>query len=93
MKLSSAASAGSSAIDHIRDWVLGNEEWHSMAVPTKGNSYGIPEGLIFSFPVTTSNGTYKIVEGLKFNDYYQEKINKTVDELVNERKAVEHLLK
>lgn len=60
-KLSSAASAGNAAIEHIRDWALGtNGNWTSMAVHSDG-SYGVPEGLVYSFPVTTNNGKYEIV--------------------------------
>jgi len=91
-KLSSAASAGSSAIDHIRDWVLGTKgKWTSMAVPSDG-SYGIAPGLIFSYPVTTENGKYKIVQGLKVNAESQRRLDITRDELLSERKAVEEML-
>lgn len=91
-KLSSAASAGSSAIDHIRDWVLGtNGKWTSMAVPSDG-SYGIAPGLIFSYPVTTENGKYKIVQGLKVGGEAQKRLDITRDELLSERKAVEEFL-
>jgi malate dehydrogenase len=93
-KLSSAASAGSAAIDHMRDWVLGSNEWQSISYLSDGKSYGIPEGLIFSFPVTTANGKYKLVEGLNLDDEDSKaRIKKTVDELLGERQAVEHLLK
>ncbi|EGR32290.1 malate dehydrogenase, putative [Ichthyophthirius multifiliis] len=91
--LSSAASAGNAAIVHVRDWVLGSHKhWKSMAVHTDG-SYGVPKGLIFSFPVTTENGNYKIVQGLKVDAYSQAKIDVTTKELLEERQAVEHLLK
>ena len=90
--LSSAASAASAAIDHMRDWVLGSGgEWVSMGVPSDG-SYGIPEGLIFGFPVTTENGEYKIVQGLELNDFARERIAKTHQELLEERDAVQDLL-
>jgi malate dehydrogenase len=93
-KLSSAASAGNAAIDHMRDWVNGSEEWQSIAFHTDGHTYGIPKGLIFSFPVTTSGGKYKIVSGLNLDDEQsQARIKKTVDELLGEREAVEHLIK
>lgn len=93
-KLSSAASAGSAAIDHMRDWVLGSNEWQSISYLSDGKTYGIPEGLIFSFPVTTKNGKYELVKGLNVDDEDSvARIKKTVDELVGERQAVEHLLK
>jgi len=93
-KLSSAASAGNAAIDHMRDWAFGSDEWQSISFFTDGKLYGIPKGLIFSFPCTTSNGKYKPVEGLNLDDAEsQERIKKTTDELISERQAVEHLLK
>lgn len=91
---SSAASAGSAAIDHMRDWVLGSNEWQSVAYYSDGKTYGVPEGLMFSFPVTTANGKYKLVDGLKLDDEDSvAKIKKTTDELLGERKEVENLLK
>lgn len=93
-KLSSAASAASAAIDHMRDWVKGSDNWVSMSVPSEGNKYGVPDGLIFSFPCTTKGGEWKIVDGLDVSDAFsQEKIKKTTDELLGERKFVEELLK
>lgn len=93
-KLSSAASAGSAALDHMRDWVDGTDEWVSMAVTSNGNPYGIEEGLMFSFPCTIKDGKWKIVEGLDIKDSFsQEKIKKTQDELISERQFVEELLK
>ena len=90
---SSAASAGSASIDHMRDWVKGSSEWQSMGLLTDGSQYGVPEGLIFSFPVTTSNGKISLVEGLNMDDELtQASIKKTTDELLSERQAVEHLL-
>lgn len=90
--LSSAASAASAAIDHMRDWVLGSGgEWVSMGVPSDG-SYGIPEGVVFGFPVTTQKGEYTIVQGLELNDFARERIQKTHQELLEERAAVEELL-
>lgn len=90
---SSAASAGSASIDHMRDWVKGSSEWQSMGLLTDGSQYGVPEGLIFSFPVTTSNGKITLVEGLNMDDELtQASIKKTTDELLSERQAVEHLL-
>ncbi|TVR21231.1 MAG: malate dehydrogenase, partial [Ilumatobacter sp.] len=73
---SSAASAASAAIDHIRDWTLGTPDgdWVSMAIPSDG-SYGVPEGIISSFPVTCANGQYSIVQGLDIDDYSRGKID------------------
>ena len=91
---SSAASAGSAAIDHMRDWVLGSNEWQSISFLSDGKTYGIPAGLVFSIPCTTKNGKYEIVQGLNLDDEIsQQRIKKTVDELLGERQAVEHLLK
>lgn len=93
-KLSSAASAGSAAIDHMRDWHLGSSEWQSIGVLSDGNTYGIPDGLIFSFPFTTEGGKMKPVLGLKIDDEEsQARIKKTTDELLGERAAVESMLK
>lgn len=90
---SSAASAASAAIDHMRDWVLGTPEndWVSMAVPADG-SYGIKEGVIFSFPVRCRNGRYEIVQGLDISDYSQQRLDATEKELREERAAIESLL-
>jgi malate/lactate dehydrogenase len=90
--LSSAASAGNAGIDHVRDWALGSHGWTSMGVHTDG-SYNVPKGLIFSFPVTCGNGKYQIVQGLKVDEYSQSKIDITTKELLEERSAIEHLLK
>ncbi|KAL4512139.1 hypothetical protein ABPG72_005141 [Tetrahymena utriculariae] len=89
---SSAASAANAAINHVRDWALGSEDWISMGVPSDG-SYNVPKGLIFSFPVTTKNGKYSIVQGLKISEYSQKKIDITTKELLEERACVENLLK
>ncbi|KAI6174158.1 malate dehydrogenase [Aphelenchoides besseyi] len=85
-KLSSAMSASKAACDHIHDWHFGtqNGQWVSMAVPSDG-SYGIPEGLVFSFPVEIQNKEWKIVQGLELNDFAKEKIRLTTDELKSER--------
>lgn len=90
---SSAASAANAAIDHMRDWALGSAEndWVSMAVYSDG-SYGIQEGLIFSFPVTCNNGDWTIVQGLELNEFSQAKLAATEQELAEERDAVSHLL-
>ena len=92
--LSSAASAANAAIDHVRDWVGGSAsgDWLSMGVPSDG-SYGIPEGVMFGYPVTTSGGRYEIVKGLQHNDFAKGKIAATHKELLEERAAIEHLLK
>lgn len=89
---SSAASAASSAIDHMRNWALGtdNGDWVSMAIPSDG-SYGIAPGIIFSYPVTCANGEYTIVQDLPVNDFSQARIDATEEELREERAAVEHL--
>lgn len=90
--LSSAASAANAAIDHVRTWVNGTEgdNWVSMAVCSDG-SYDVPEGLISSFPVTTSSSTYQVVQGLVHNDFSQSRIDATVAELVEERDTVAEL--
>ena len=89
---SSAASAANAAIDHMRDWALGsNGEWVTMGIPSDG-SYDIPEGVMFGFPVTTENGEYKIVQGLEIDEFSQERINITLNELTEERDAIAHLL-
>ena len=76
----------------MRDWVLGTPEgdWVSMAVPSDG-SYGVPEGLISSFPCTVTDGSYSIVQGLEINDFSRERIDASVAELVDERDAVTEL--
>jgi malate dehydrogenase len=90
---SSAASAANAAIDHMHDWFFGTAEGEfvSMAVRSNGE-YGVPEGLIFSFPVTIADGKWSIVEGLELNAFSKEKINITADELCGERDAVADLL-
>ena len=87
--LSSAASAANAAIDHVRTWALGSAEgdWVSMAIPSDG-SYGVPEGLISSFPVTTSGGEYSIVQGLDIDDFSRGRIDASVAELAEERDTV-----
>ncbi|OYN87914.1 malate dehydrogenase [Parenemella sanctibonifatiensis] len=89
---SSAASAANATVDHMRDWVLGTPEgnWASMAVPSDG-SYGVPEGIISSFPCTVSNGEYSIVQGLEIDDFSRAKIDASTAELVEERQAVTEL--
>ena len=89
---SSAASAAAATIDHARDWLKGSAEgnWLSMAVPSDG-SYGVPEGLISSFPVTTKDGKASIVQGLEINEFSRTRIDASAAELVEERDAVKGL--
>ncbi|MFC9393452.1 malate dehydrogenase [Streptomyces sp. NPDC057027] len=89
---SSAASAANAAIDHVHTWVNGTAEgdWTSMGVPSDG-SYGVPEGLISSFPVTCKDGKYEIVQGLDINEFSRTRIDASVQELVEERDAVREL--
>ncbi len=91
---SSAASAASSAIDHMRDWALGTAEgdWVSMAVPADG-SYGIGEGVIYSYPCVCKNGDYEIVQGLPVDEFSREKMLATEQELREERASIADLLK
>jgi malate dehydrogenase len=90
---SSAASAASAAIDHVRSWLDGTREgdWVSMAVPADG-SYGIPEGVIYSYPVTISNGEYRIVPGLAVDEFSRKRMDTTLAELREERAGVKALL-
>ena len=90
--LSSAASAANATVEHMRDWALGTPagDWVSMAVPSDG-SYGVPEGLISSFPCTVTDGRYEIVQGLDINEFSRAKIDASVAELVDERNAVTEL--
>jgi malate dehydrogenase len=90
---SSAASAAAAALDHIHDWMLGTPagDWVSMAVASDG-SYGIPEGVIYSYPVTCKNGEYTIVQGLSISDFSREKMQATHRELLEERDGVKDLL-
>ncbi len=90
---SSAASAGSAAMDHIRTWVQGTADgdWVSMSVPADG-SYGVETGVVYSYPCTCKNGDYEIVQGLEIDAFSQEKMDATEKELREERSAVEHLL-
>jgi len=87
---SSAASAASAAIDHVRDWVQGADGLRSMAVPSQGQ-YGIEEGLVCSVPVRCSGGSYTVQEGLEVGDFARSKLDVTVDELKEERDAVQRL--
>jgi malate dehydrogenase len=89
---SSAASAANAAIDHIHSWHLGTPEgdWVSMGIPSDG-SYGVPEGIISSFPVTCAGGEYSIVQGLDIDDFSRAKIDASTGELQEERDAVNEL--
>ena len=89
---SSAASAANATVEHMRDWVKGSPagDWLSMAVPSDG-SYGVPEGIISSFPVTTRNGDWTIVQGLEIDDFSRGRIDASVAELQDEAAAVTEL--
>ncbi|MFD7919117.1 malate dehydrogenase [Streptomyces sp. NPDC059740] len=89
---SSAASAANAAIDHVHTWVNGTAagDWTSMGIPSDG-SYGVPEGIISSFPVTTKDGVYEIVQGLEINEFSRTRIDASVKELTEERDAVRGL--
>ena len=90
--LSSAASAANAAIDHMHDWMLGTgNRWVTMGVASDG-SYGIPQDVMYGFPVTTANGEYTIVQDLPIDDFSREKMNATLKELEEERAGVASLL-
>jgi malate dehydrogenase len=90
--LSSAASAANAAIDHVRDWVLGtNGRWVTMGIPSDG-SYDIPKDVIYGYPVTCQNGEYTIVQGLEIDAFSRERMNHTLNELLEEQDGVKHLL-
>jgi malate dehydrogenase len=91
--LSSAASAANAAIDHVRDWVRGSREgdWVSMGIPSDG-SYGIPEGVIYGFPVTCKGGEYQIVKGLEVSEFARKRMDATLKELHEERDGIKSLL-
>ncbi|MGA1063211.1 MAG: malate dehydrogenase [Burkholderiaceae bacterium] len=90
--LSSAASAANAAIDHMRDWVLGtNGRWVTMGIPSDG-SYDIPKDVIYGYPVTCQNGEYTIVQGLEIDAFSRERMNHTLNELLEEQDGVKHLL-
>ncbi len=91
--LSSAASAANAAIEHVRDWVLGTQagNWVTMGIPSDG-SYGIPQGVMFGFPVTCTGGEYSIVQGLEVSEFSRGRINNTLKELEEEKAAIAHLL-
>jgi len=91
--LSSAASAANAAIDHVRDWVLGTRDgdWVSMGIPSDG-SYGIPEGVLYGYPVTCKGGRFEIVKGIEISDFSRKRMDATLKELHEERDGVKHLL-
>jgi malate dehydrogenase len=90
--LSSAASAANAAIDHVHDWVLGtNGKWVTMSIPSKGE-YGIPAEVIYGYPVVCENGEYKMIEGLEIDEFSRERMNHTLNELLEEQAGVKHLL-
>jgi malate dehydrogenase len=91
--LSSAASAANAAIDHVHDWVLGTKEgdWVSMGIPSDG-SYGIPEGVLYGYPVTCKGGKFQIVKGIEVSDFSRKRMDATLKELHEERDGVKHLL-
>jgi len=90
--LSSAASAANAAIDHVRDWVAGSKDgdWVTMGVPSDG-SYGIPEGVIFGYPVTCRGGQYRVVKGVEVSEFSRKRIDATLKELQEERDSVKQL--
>jgi malate dehydrogenase len=90
--MSSAASAANAAVDHIRDWLMGSQgKWVTMGIASDG-SYGIPQDVMYGFPVTTANGSFTLVEGLPIDDFSREKMNATLKELEEERAGVASLL-
>jgi malate dehydrogenase len=91
--LSSAASAANAAIDHVRDWVLGsNGKWVTMGMPSDG-SYGIPDGVMYGFPVTTAGGKVQMIKNLEIDAFSRSRMDATLKELEEERAAIGHLLK
>ena len=88
---SAAASAASSAVDHMHDWINGTERWSTAAIPSDG-SYGVPEGLLFGFPTVARGGEWQIVDGLELNDFQKKRIAANVAELADEKAAVADLL-
>ncbi|WP_163337333.1 malate dehydrogenase [Desulfopila sp. IMCC35008] len=90
---SSAASAASAAVDHMRDWALGTDgQWVSMGVYSKGNSYGIDEDIVYSRPIVCEGGDWKEITGLEVSDFSREMMKKTEEELVGERDAIASML-
>jgi malate dehydrogenase len=91
-KLSSAASAAKAICDHLHDWCAGTDKIVSMAIDSTGNPYGIPDGLIYSFPVTCKGGEYEIVKGLEIDDFSRAKMDATAAELIEELDLATSLL-
>jgi malate dehydrogenase len=91
--LSSAASAANAAIDHVRDWIHGSRDgdWVTMGIPSDG-SYGIPEGVIYGYPVTCRGGSYQVVKGVEISEFSRKRMDATLKELHEERDGVKHLL-
>jgi malate dehydrogenase len=91
--LSSAASAANAAIDHVRDWISGSRDgdWVTMGIPSDG-SYGIPEGILYGYPVTCRDGAHQIVKGLEISEFSRKRMDATLKELHEERDGVKHLL-
>jgi malate dehydrogenase len=91
--LSSAASAANAAIDHVRNWISGSRDgdWVTMGVPSDG-SYGVPEGVIFGYPVTCRGGQYQLVKGIEVSEFSRKRIDATLKELHEERDSVKGLL-
>jgi len=90
---SSAASAANAAVNHMRDWVMGtNGGWVSMGVHSAGNTYGIDEDIIFSFPIICENGQWKEISGLQVSEFSRERLTATQDELLQEKAAIADLL-
>lgn len=90
---SSAASAANAAIGHMHDWVRGTDgKWVTMGIPSDGSAYGIPDGVIYGFPVTCTAGAYQIVQGLDVDAFSRERMDHTLKELLEERDGVKHLL-
>jgi malate dehydrogenase len=91
--LSSAASAANAAIDHMRNWLLGSPQgdWVTMGIPSDG-SYGIPEGILYGYPVTCSNGACQIVKGIEISEFSRRRMDATLRELHEERDGIRHLL-
>jgi len=91
--LSSAASAANAAMDHVRDWIHGTRDgdWVSMGIASDG-SYGIPEGVMYGYPVTCKNGAFQIVQGIDISDFSRSRMDATLKELQEERDSIKHLL-
>lgn len=91
--LSSAASAANAALSHMRSWFLGHKGWISFGVYSPGGLYGVPEGIFYSYPVEVNNGKWTIVKGLSISPEQKKRLDHTTNELLEERKAIEQMLK